>query len=433
MEALDSTSGILCAVIVGLLAFSAFFSASETAFSTVNKLRLRKRAEEGDKRAETALKIAESYDKTLFSILIGNNIVNIATSSIGTVIATSLLGPSGAVVATAVITVLVLIFGEILPKTYASDNSERVALSTAGALRAATVVLTPLSALFSFLKKLLYKILPQPQKGPTVTEEELIYMIGSIEEEGVLEEQERELVQSALEFDEIAIHEILTPRVNIVALDVESTPDEISQTVVEEGYSRIPVFEGNIDNIIGVLYSRDYLNALVNGTPFDLDTGLGKPLFVHKRMRLSQLLALFKARKVNLAVVTDDYGGTLGIVTMEDVLEELVGDIWDEDDEIPVGLVKLDDTTVEVAGDQNLEKMFGALGLDEDDMDSDYTTVNGWALHLFEHIPEVEETCSSGDFVLVVLEMNGHRIKRLRVARRPEPKGNGKLKMESGK
>lgn len=418
---MDSSDSLLYLAILLLLALSAFFSASETALNTVNKLRLRKRADEtGDKKAKTVLHLTDHYDKSLFSILIGNNIVNIATSSIATVLATTAFGVSGAALATAVTTILVLTFGEILPKTYAGDNSESVALGVAKPLRVVIAFLTPLTWLFTGLKKLLYKLLPQSAKSPSVTEEELIYMIGQVEEEGILEEQESNLVQSALQFDEIAIHEILTPRVNVIALAVDASIEKIRETVVEEGYARIPVYEGSIDNIIGILYSREFLNDYISGREIDLRAMLGEVLFVHKRMKLSQLLTLFKARKTNIAVVTDDYGGTLGIVTMEDVLEELVGDIWDEDDEIPAGLVRVAPSTVEVSGDHDLDEMFEALGVSGPEADSDYTTVNGWALDLFEHIPRVEEFVEHGRFVLVVLEMNGHRIKRLRVSLRPK-------------
>jgi CBS domain containing-hemolysin-like protein len=416
---LDSTDSIWYGVLILLLVLSAFFSAAETAFATVNKHRLGKRAEEVDARAALALRVTEKSDRALFAILVGNTTVNILFAVIAALLGMSWMGLRGAAVATAASVVVVLVFGGILPKTYAGDNSEGVALLLARPLIIAMAILAPLTVLCAGLRLLFYKMLPQPKKGPSVTEEELIEMIGSIEEEGVIEEQERELVKSALQFDEIAIHEILTPRVNIVAIDVESTPEEIRQTVVEEGYARIPVYEENIDSIIGVLYSREYLNAVVSGKEPKLRDLLSKPLFVHKRMKLSQILTLFKAEKSNLAVVTDDYGGTLGIVTMEDVLEELVGDIWDEDDEIPEGLIKLDDLTVEVNGDHSLEDTFEALGLTEDDADSDYTTVNGWALHLFEHVPEAGESCTEGEFALVALEMDGHRIKRLRVARRP--------------
>lgn len=405
---MESPSWILYIAIVVLLMLSAFFSASETAISTVNKIRLHKKAKSGDSSAIAALSMAEHYDKTLFSILIGNNLVNIFSTAIATVIASALFGTSGAVIASLVMTVLVLTFGVILPKSYGNDHSEAFILIAAKPLRAIVWLLTPLTAFFAWLKS---RISAPPEKGPSVTEEELHYIIGSIENEGVLEEQERELVQSALDFDEIAIHEILTPRVNIVALDIDSSIEEIQKVIVEERYSRIPVYEGTIDSIIGVLYSSDFLCNLVAGVPIDLRAMLGEPLFVHRSMRLSQMLANLKAHKVNLAVVTDDYGGTLGIVTMEDVLEELVGEIWDEDDEIPTGLVKLDDRTWEVEGDYNLIDMLEQLKLAEDD--SDYTTVNGWAMHIFEHIPEVGEQFTTHGLTITVLEMDLHRIKKL--------------------
>lgn len=420
MIVLDNPDSILYLVILALLALSAFFSASESALSTVNKLRLRKRiSETQDKQAKTALKLAENYDRSLFTILIGNNIANISISSISTVLATAIFGVKGAAIATGAATVLVLIFGEILPKIYATDNNEKVSLGVARPLQVIIFLLTPLTWLFTSFKKLAYKLLPQSAKGPSVTEEELIYMIGSIEKEGVLEAQESHLVRSALQFDEISIHEILTPRVHIVAIDVSSSIEEVCQTVVQEGYARIPVYEGSIDHIVGILYSREFLNAYISGKEIDLKKMLGTPLFVPKRIKLSRMLSQFKTHKVNMAVVTDDYGGTMGIVTMEDVLEELVGEIWDEDDEIPFGLVRVDDTTIEVAGDYGADDMFEALGFAPPECESSYTTVNGWALSLFEHIPKAEDRLHHEQFLLVVMEMNGQRIKRLRISISP--------------
>lgn len=423
---MDDSESFLYAVLVILLIFSAFFSASETALSTVNKLRLRKRVQEesgSNKNAATALDLAENYDRSLFTILIGNNIVNLSFSSIATLLATSVFGPAGAAIATAIVTVLVLAFGEILPKTYASDNSDAVSLFIARPLRIIITILTPLTALFTGLKKLLYLLVPKPTDRPTVTEEELLYMIGSIEEEGVLEEQESDLVQSALQFDEICIHEILTPRVNVVALDVNSSIQEIRDIVVEEGYARIPVYSDSIDNIIGILYSREFLNAYVSDREIILRDMLGKPLFVPRRMKLSQLLTTLKSNQTNIAIVTDDYGGTMGIVTMEDVLEELVGDIWDEDDEIPDGIHRIDENTVDVSGDHALDDLFDELGVVSRESDIDCSTVNGWAIHLFEHIPQVDEWMQTGRLNLSVQEMCGHRIKRLRVTVLPEDAG----------
>ena len=415
--ALDDNGPLLCLAIVLLLMVSAFFSCCETAISTVNKLRLRKSADEGNQNAKTALGLAENYDKTLYTVLVGNNIVNIASSSIATVIATAIFGGGGAVIATAVMTVLVITFGEILPKSYGSDNSEKASLSLANPLKLASAILTPLTWVFMKIKLLSSK---PADDTPTVTEEELIYMLGSIEEEGVIEEQERDLVRSALEFDEVTIGEIITPRVNVVALDVEDDRETIKNILLEEGYSRIPVYDNGIDNIIGILYARDYLRCLIEGEEANLRDMLSEPLFVHRTMKSSQLLARFKSANTHLAVVTDDYGGTLGIVTMEDLLEELVGDIWDEDDEVSADVIELSESCWEVTGSCDVDVLFELIGKDIYELDTDYNTVNGWAGHIFGHIPEEGETAQYKDLSLTVLDVDGHRIQYLRVCHIPE-------------
>jgi len=413
-------------VIAALIGCSAFFSVSETSISTFNKIRMRKKAEDGDKNAKKVLRIWDNFDKTLSSILIGNTIVNITASTMAAALLTSLLGAAtGAVVATVAMTLLVLLFGEILPKSYSKDNAEKAALKVAGPLNAINFALTPLSAVFL---KITAAVRNRSGKdnGPSITEEELIYMMDTIEEEGVLEEQERDLVQSALEFDEIPIRDILTPRVNITAIDIDSKPEEIKKTIVETGYSRIPVYQSTIDKIVGVLYTRDYLLAMVNGESIRLRGMLGEPLFVHKGMKLSHLLASFKAKKLNLAVVVDEYGGTLGIVTMEDILEELVGEIWDEDDEIPLGFIETGEGSFEAEGDFDLWDMLEKLGIDEESVDSDYSTVGGWALHMLGHIPLANEEFTFSNHSFTVLSMDGHRLKKLGIKKLPADITGGK-------
>lgn len=418
---MESHSWITLVSIVLLVGCSAFFSAAETAISTFNKIRMRKKAEDGDEGAKKVLKIWARYDKTLSSILIGNNIVNITASTMAAAYLTALLGAArGTLAATAIMTVTVLAFGEILPKSYGKDNAEALALRVAGPLLVISMVLTPLSAVFLKLTDLL-KGRSGGERAPSITEEELIYMMDTIEEEGVLEEQERDLVQSALEFDEIPIRDILTPRVNITAIDAASTPEDIKRVITETGYSRIPVYENTVDNIIGVLYTRDFLLALVNGRAVSLRDMLGEPLFVHKGMKLSSLLQSFKAKKLHIAVVVDEYGGTAGIVTMEDVLEELVGDIWDEDDEIPAGFTETGADSYEAEGDFDLQELLLKLHIEEDSADSEYSTVGGWALHTMGHIPELFEAFTFLNYRFTVLEMDGHRLKKLGIQKLPEP------------
>jgi len=416
--------------IVVLILFSAFFSASETAVSTFNRIRLKKQAQDGNRKAQRTLKIADQYDKALSTILIGNNIVNIASSTIATIIATAFFGAYGALVSTVVMTFLILTFGEILPKSYAMQHSDNMALRLSGLLGFFVKLLTPFSFFFTQLNKVFAGAGEPAESTPSVTEEELMYIIDSIEEEGVIEEQERDLVQSALEFDETTIREVITPRVNLVAIDANDDPREITDILLEEGYSRVPVYENTVDNIVGILYTKDYLKRVIRGEPIDLRAMLQEPYFVHRGMRLSQLLTNLRARQMHLAVVLDEYGGTLGIVTMEDLLEELVGEIWDEDDEIPGGLVAHDENHFEVDGSHDIAEMLEELGYEEEDAESEHATVSGWAMHILEHIPEPGESFDYKGLHCTVLEMDGHRITRLGMERIPPPSDGQAAKPE---
>lgn len=416
---LDSTSGILYLVLVVLLCFSAFFSASETAYSSLNKIRMKNYADGGNKKAKRALAVVDDFDRLLSTILVGNNVVNMASASIATVIATSIFGTSGAAVATTVMTILVLIFGEILPKTLAKENSESIAMKTGGLLRFFIKLLTPVVFFFVKIKEFSLRLLKGAEAQPSVTEEELKYIVESIEQEGVLEEQESDLVQSALDFDEITVQEILTPRVDLVTIDVEDPLDEALEVVLGAHFSRIPVYRGTVDNIIGVLQVRDLLKAVVQKTDTRLSHLVTDCVFVHKTMKISTLLAEFKAKKLHLAVVTDDYGGTMGIVTMEDVLEQLVGDIWDESDEVRDDFVQIGRGTFIVSGDMNVFEMLEELGEDDRGFESDYNTAGGWAMEMLGHIPEAGEQYSYRDLVVTVSEVEEQRILSLRVERIP--------------
>lgn len=414
---MDSSDGALYIFLVLLLVASAFFSASETAFSSLNKIRMKNRADNGDKRAKRALKIAEHFDKTLSTILVGNNVVNMASASIATVLVTNLLGPSGAAIATGVMTVLVLIFGEILPKTYAKENSEQVALKAGGLLRWIMWLLTPIVFFFTKLQKLALYLMRGDQVQPSVTEEELKCIVDSIEQEGVLEEEESDLVRSALEFDEITVQEILTPRVDLVAISVDDSLEEAQKVVMDAHFSRIPVYRGTVDNIIGVLQVRDLLKAVVLKNQDRLECLLTDCVYVHKTMKISTLLAELQAKKLHLAVVTDDYGGTMGIVTMEDVLEQLVGDIWDETDEVEEDCVKIGQDTYQVSGDMNVFELLEQLEVDDREFDSDYNTVGGWAMEMLGHIPTVGEQYRFKNLIITVMEVEDQRILSLKVER----------------
>ena len=376
-------------LLVILIALSAFFSASETAYTTVNKIRLQNYVDAGSKKAKTALFIAENYDRTLTTILIGNNIVNIGASSIATLLFVKLFGPSGAAISTAVMTILILIFGEVLPKSFAKESSEKFALAFSRPLRILMTVFWPVVFLFIQLKKVAKHISPiKEEETPTVTEQELKFIVESIEDEGVLEKQESELVQHALEFDEKTVQEVLTPRVDMTTLDIEDDLQTNIGLVLTERFSRIPVCRGTSDRIIGILHTKDLLEALVRGDAIDLASMVQPAFFVYKTKKLSSLLADFKRNKTHVAIVTDDYGGTVGMVTMEDLLEELVGDIWDEDEEIIRDFVRIDSQHFLISGDLTIRELFDHLDLPFSNLESNHTSCGGWALEALGHIPQ---------------------------------------------
>lgn len=408
------------AALVFLIAGSAFFSSVETAFSTVNQIRLHHMAEEGDKRAKAAISICGQFDRTLSTILIGNNIVNIAASSIATVFFTRYFPQVGALVSTVVMTLLVLTFGEIIPKSWAKANSERLVLSSAGILHTIIVLFRPLSSVFVALTQRLNRSSSEENGQPSVTAEELKFIIDKIEQEGVLDPSESELVQSALDFDETIVSEILTPRVDLVAIDVDDPIEEVMEVVLRERFSRIPVYEKTIDNIIGVLQTRDLLEKQVRGEEINLRSILTECLYIPRRLSISELLSQFKRTKIHIAVVTDDYGGTMGIVTTEDIIEELVGEIWDEDDEVVEDLVASPDGSLIVSGDYNITDLLEELDMDPRSVDADYSTVGGWVLDELDHLPKAGEQFTFMDLLVTVLEVEEQRILKVRI-RRIEP------------
>ena len=408
-------------LLVVLIALSAFFSASETAFSSVNKIRLKNYASDGNRKAERALKIAEDFDRMLSAILIGNNIVNIASASIGTVIFTKLFGVAGAAISTVVMTVAVLIFGEILPKSYAKENSEKVTMSFAAPLNAVMFVLTPLVWIFTKLQSLV-KSKKGEEDAPSVTQEELKFIIEEIEDEGVLQESESELLQSALEFQEITVDEILTPRVDLVAADVNDSVEEIKALFMEHRYSRIPIYEKTVDSIIGVLWERDFFRELINGNDVDIRSLTRKTIFVPEKQLISSLMRELQMSKIHMAVVTDSYGGTVGIVTLEDIVEELVGEIWDEKDEVVETVVKVDENEYIVDADLNIFDMLEELEIEIKDFEPESNTVGGWVLEEMKKIPEQGESFEYEMLTVIIEEVGEKRVEKIRVkVTLPEP------------
>lgn len=411
---MDTPSPVSYFVLLLLLGASAFFSASETAFSSLNKIRLKNLASDGDKNAVIALAISDDFDRMLSTILIGNNVVNLSASSIATVVATVLLGSAGAAVSTILLTILVLVFGEILPKSYAKENAEKVALLVARPLRIIQRLLSPLAWFFIRLQRSV-KPKGDVEAEPSVTGRELKTIIQNSEDEGVLDEQGSDIMQSALEFDTTTVQEILLPRVDMTAIDIEDDMETILETAVAYGYSRIPVYEGSIDNIIGIIYGKDILEAMVHHRELDIRSLVRECLYVYRSKKISELLVEFKQKKLHLAIVTDEYGGTLGLVTMEDILEELVGEIWDESDEVKQGTVRISDTCYEAQGDLNIEDFFDDIGYEAKNFTCGYSTLGGWALECLAHIPEVGESFTYNTLCLTVTEMDDQRVAKLRV------------------
>ncbi len=403
------------AVLTGLLVLSALFSACETALSSVNKLRLKHRADSGNMGAKRALELADHFERTMPAILIGNNVVNIAAASAATLIASGIFGATGAAISTVAMTVIILIFGEVLPKSYAKQHSEQVAISTSQLMRLLVLFLYPLVWLLMALQEGIARLY-SGESHPLVTEEELMTIIETIEEEGIIDEQKSELVQSALEFDDITAQEVLTPRVDLIAINIEDSIESVKEIVLKERFSRIPVYRGTIDNIVGILHTRDLMEAVIRGGEVNLASLLVPPLFIHKTKRISSLLTDLKAGRIHIAVVTDDYGGTLGIVTLEDLLEQLVGEIWDEDEEAIPLIEKTGRNSYLISGDMAIYDAFDEIGYDSRNFESDYSTMGGWALEQLKRIPAVGDSFEYDDIKVKVAQMEDQRITRLEVS-----------------
>ncbi len=409
----NSNIGKIVLVVV-MMIFSALFSGTETAYSSVNKLRLKNYEAQGNKKAAKALMLANRFDDVLTAVLIGNNIVNIATSSVSTLIFVDIFGSSGAGISTAVITVLVLVFCEVLPKSYAKRNAEKLSLLFAAPLSVLVTILKPFVWILNKMSSIF-----KGADSPTVTEDELKYMIDEIEEEGIIEEQESELVKSALDFDEITVNKILIPRVKIIGIEINESIDEIKKLFNQEMYSRMPVYEKSLDNITGIITNKAFFKMLVEGKS-DIREIIQEVPHIADTNLISEAMKLMQRSKVHLAVVTDEYGGTEGIVTLEDIIEELVGEIYDEYDEIITNIVKLSENRYEAAGDTNISDLFEMLELDEAITETDCTTVGGWITDIMGHIPEAGETVETGIFILTATEVNENKVEKIIIEILPE-------------
>ena len=397
---------------------SNYFSSSEMAYSSCNRLRLESARDGGSKRASIAVRIIDRFDDTLSAILIGNNLVNIAASSIGSVLVILIAGDDRyAWVSTVVITVLVIIFGETMPKIIAKNSANRIALSHAYFVHGLTIILMPLIWVVVGLTKLITSGFKGDEAGSDeeAAAMELSSIIETAEDEDVLDEDRSELVQAAIDFSDVMASEVMTARVDVVALDIDDDWNEQLATIDSAPYSRIPVYEDSIDNVIGVLYLNHFLKALTDEKNPDIRSMLMPPCYVYKTMKMPAVLNELRRAKQHLAIVTDEYGGTLGVLSMEDVLEQLVGEIWDDTDEVEEEIVERPDGQYELDGDMVISDFLELVGIKEKDFDAESETVGGWTIEMFGAFPKPGDSFRYGNMSVTVLEMDGLRVEKVLV------------------
>ena len=411
---MDGTQiGLLLAIII-LIMLSGYFSASEMAFTSVNKIRLMNMEANGNKRAGAVLRATENFDKLLSTVLVGNNIVNITSASIATLFFNSLIKSANlaTTVSTIVMTVVVLIFGEITPKLFAKEKPEACAMLFYPLLKMLMIVLTPINLIFSGWKWLLRKIF-KFEKTSTVTEGELLTIVETAENEGELQEHESQLIRSAIEFEDLDVKDIMIPRVNVIAVEENSDMESVYDKFVQHGFSRMPVYAGNIDAVVGIIHEKDFYALLHDGGK-DIKSIIQSSVCVSSSMKISTVLRMLQKAKVHMAIVVDEFGGTEGIVTLEDILEELVGEIYDEHDEIEILFKKVDDKTFIVSGDENVEDMYEKLALPAPD-DIESTTVSGYITELMDKIPQAGEKLSLKDIEIEVTKASAKHVQEVKV------------------
>ena len=401
-----------CILIMAVcLLFSAYFSATETAFSSANSTRLKTLAEKGNKRAALACKLLEQYDKLLSTILIGNNIVNILMASIATVLFVKYYGDAGATISTVVVTVVVLIFGEISPKSVAKDCAEKFAMFSAPFLRVLIWILIPVNWLFSLWKKLLAKMF-HLSADSKMSQEELLMLVDEVQQDGSIDKNEGELLRNAIDFSEQQAQDILIHRVDLAALPITASREEVAQMFTQTKYSRLLIYRDSIDHILGTVHQKDfYVGCGITDKP--LAEIIAPPLFVLENEPISQLLKKLQQAKTHVAVVVDEYGGTCGIVTMEDILEELVGEIWDEHDEEEVFIHKTPEGNFLVDAGMNFEDFAAYFHLKTD---SEMVSVSGWVMEQFGQVPEVGDSFSFANLHVTVTKVDNHRIEQIQVS-----------------
>lgn len=408
----------MLAALAALIALSAYFSATETAFTSLNRIRLKTRADDGDKRAARTLALAADYDRLLSTLLIGNNIVNNVATTIGAVLFIKLIGSAkGPTVSATVLTVVILVFGEVTPKSLAKERPEDWAIAATPLLRVLAVVLTPVNFLFTQWKKLL-RVLLRHQDDDGITEEELMGMVDQAETEGSLDQHESDLIRNAIEFNDMEVSEILTPRVDLEALADTATMEEAAAMYASSGFSRLPIYHDSIDNIIGVLHEKDFYAAYCRGAK-RLSELKSSVLYTTETARISDLLRQLQQNKVHMAVVVDEYGGTQGIVTMEDIMEELVGEIWDEHDEVIEEFRKQSDGSYLVACSADLDDLYDLFDMKPSE-EYDASSVSGWVMEEIGRVPDVGDRFRADGLEVCVTRVEHRRVMEIRVRRLPK-------------
>ena len=405
---------LLIVLIVLFIVLSAFYSSAEITYAKANRYRVEKAAQEGSRIAKLELKIIDGYSRTLSAILVGNNLVNIAASSAATMLLMRVLRvPNGAAIASVAITALLLIFGETLPKIVASAMADPLARLFAYPMKASMLLFKPVVDLVELVVRRFEHLWTPKEEAPDMTSEELVELVDNIEEEGVFTEEESELIKSAIEITDTMAMEVLTPRVDLLAIDYEDGVPELSDELMQ--YTRIPVYRDTIDHIIGIMSTTKLVKAIAAGQDVTLDDLMTEPLFVHKTRMLSSIIKEFRDRHIQAAIVVDEYGGTLGMVTMEDIMEEIVGEIYDERDAVEDEIVQIDDHTYIVDGDANLYDLFDVCDYEPQDFESEYNTVAGWVTEQLDRFPKAGDEFTFDRYTVRVLESHGVRVEKVKV------------------
>lgn len=401
------------AVLVVLILFSAYFSATETAFSSLNRIKLKNKAKSGNSRAKKTLELCDKYDKLLSTILIGNNVVNILSASIAAALFVFYFPQKGVAYSTITMTVVVLIFGEIMPKSIAKEIPESFAMFSTPLISFLLNILTPVTFIFSLMKnatKRAFKI----RSDKKITDSELLTIVEEAKSDGAIDEDEGHLLKSAIEFYDLEVSDILTPRVDVVSVDIESPTDEIRDTFRKSGFSRLPVYKETVDNIVGIINEKDFFyNSDISGIMLPT-------VRVLETMKISKLVSLLREKKQHLAVVTDEYGGTVGVVSLEDALEELVGEIWDEHDSVKLDFIKISDHRYRISGNANIDKMFEIFGITPK-TEFDSTSVTGWITETLGHIPKRGERFEAEGIFITVLRTHQNRVSDILAVKKSVP------------